>query len=117
VGPRCSFCGTTTGPLQEVGGAFPLLMCPGCQAARRSSGTAGLLEPPTELLADHDPGRPWYHWGCALCEVRVIWPQELEGHTAQQHPGWTARFEIVRPYPRQVLRVIYRRSDGPGSDA
>jgi hypothetical protein len=21
-------------------------------------------------------------------QVRVIWPQELEGHTAQVHPGW-----------------------------
>lgn len=44
-------------------------------------------------------------------QVRVIWPQELEGHTAQAHPGWTATFEIVRPYPRQLLRVVYRRVD------
>jgi hypothetical protein len=46
-----------------------------------------------------------------LCQVRVIWPRDLEGHTAQVHPDWTATFEIVRPYPRQRLRVVYRRVD------
>jgi hypothetical protein len=34
MGPRCSFCGTTAGPFLELGGAFPLLMCGDCQAAR-----------------------------------------------------------------------------------
>jgi hypothetical protein len=47
----------------------------------------------------------------------VFWPADLEGHTAQQHPGWTATFEIVRPYPRQRLRVVYRQSGGSRSDA
>jgi hypothetical protein len=114
VGSRCSFCGATSGPFLEIGGAFRLLMCGACQAARGGSRTATPTTPaaagePAELLADHDPGRPWYHWGCALCEVRVIWPQELDAHTAEMHPGWTATFEIVRPYPRQLLRVVYRR--------
>jgi hypothetical protein len=31
---RCSFCGTTAGPFNEVGGLFALLMCADCQAAR-----------------------------------------------------------------------------------
>jgi hypothetical protein len=34
VGPRCSFCGTTQGPLLQVEGLFTLRMCPTCQAAR-----------------------------------------------------------------------------------
>jgi hypothetical protein len=33
-------------------------------AARSSSGTAGLLKPPTELLAYHRPGEPYLQWGC-----------------------------------------------------
>jgi hypothetical protein len=34
VGPRCSFCGTEAGPFLEVQGAFTVLMCGDCQAAR-----------------------------------------------------------------------------------
>jgi hypothetical protein len=64
---------------------------------------------PLELLADHDPGQPWLHWGCALCEYRAIEPEALEVHTAAEHPGWVARYELIRPYPNQHLRVIYRR--------
>jgi class 3 adenylate cyclase len=46
----------------------------------------------------------------------LVLDQLPDGHTTRQHPEWTARFEVVRPYPRQLLRVIYYRSDGPGSD-
>ena len=114
MGPRCSFCGTANGPFLEVGGGFPLLMCTGCQAARRSSGTAGLLEPPSELLAHHRPGEPYLQWGCPLCPYWAELPWLLEGHTAAEHPGWTATYELVRPLPRQVLRVVYRRAAGQG---
>jgi len=31
---RCSFCGSTAGPFNEVGGLFTVLMCADCQAAR-----------------------------------------------------------------------------------
>jgi hypothetical protein len=30
-----------------------------------------------------------------------------------EHPGWVARFEIVRPYPNQHLRVVYRQVEDP----
>jgi hypothetical protein len=100
VGPRCSFCGTTDGPFLDVEAGLRLLMCPNCQATR------GLGD---ELLAAYDPGQPYMQWTCALCAYQVFWPGDLEGHTAEAHPGWTATFEIVRPYPRQLLRVIYRR--------
>jgi len=106
-GPHCSFCGTATGPFLEVQGAFTLLMCPGCQAAR--DGTGG-REPP--VLARHDPGQRYLQWTCALCPQQVFVPRDLEVHTTQQHPGWTARFEVVRPWPDQVLRVVYQRSAG-----
>jgi hypothetical protein len=63
------------------------------------------------------PGQPYLQWTCPLCTHRVFWPRDLEGHTAQQHPGWTAVFEILSPYPHQRLRVVYRRSGGSGSGA
>ena len=50
---------------------------------------------------------------CALCPQQLLWPRELEVHTAQQHPGWTGTFEIIRPYPWQILRVVYRQVEGP----
>jgi hypothetical protein len=109
VGPRCSFCGATRGPFLEVGGGLKLLMCERCQAARGHG--------PDQLEAAYHPGHPYLHWTCALCPHQEFWGGDLEGHTAQQHPGWTATFEILKPYPHQRLRVVYRRSDGPGSGA
>jgi hypothetical protein len=109
VGPRCSFCGTADGPFLDVEAGLRLLMCPSCQAAR-GLGTA-------PLLAVYHPGQPYLQWTCALCPYQVFWGGDLEGHTAQQHPGWTAEFEILAPYPHQRLRVVYRRSDDPGSGA
>jgi hypothetical protein len=109
VGPYCSFCGATTGPFLEVGDGLKLLMCERCQAARGHG--------PDELLAAYHPGHPYLHWTCALCPHQEFWGGDLEAHTALQHPGWTATFEILQPYPHQRLRVVYRRSDGPGSGA
>lgn len=37
----------------------------------------------------------------------------LEDHAATEHPGWVARFEVVRPYPNQHLRVVYRQVEWP----
>jgi hypothetical protein len=34
---HCSFCGSTAGPFSEVQGAFAVLMCVDCLAARRHS--------------------------------------------------------------------------------
>jgi hypothetical protein len=51
------------------------------------------------------------------CAHQEFWGGDLEGHTAQQHPGWKATFEILQPYPHQRLRVVYRRSADPGSGA
>jgi hypothetical protein len=35
---RCSFCGSTVGPFNKVGGLFTVLMCADCQAARGHGG-------------------------------------------------------------------------------
>jgi len=125
VGSRCSFCGTTDGPFLKVEGLFPLLMCPACQAARSSSNRGWSnhraelpgsdLDQLTELLANYDPGKPWYQWGCPLpgCDYWVILPWDLETHAAADHPGWIARYELVRPLPRQHRRVVFRRIEEP----
>jgi hypothetical protein len=107
VGPHCSFCGTSTGPFAEVEGLFTVLMCAGCQTIRRHR--------PAGLLAYHDPGEPWLKWGCPIegCGHRVIGPWELEGHTAAEHPGWVARYELLQPYPNQLQRVVYQQVEDP----
>ena len=72
---------------------------------------------PGTLLAHHDPGEPWLKWACPIggCCHRVIGPWDLEGHTAAEHPGWTATYELLRPYPNQRMRVVFRRDDAaPG---
>jgi hypothetical protein len=45
--------------------------------------------------------------------VWVIGPWELEGHTAAEHPGWAARYELLRPYPNQRMRVVYQQVEAP----
>jgi hypothetical protein len=43
----------------------------------------------------------------------VRWPWDLEWHTAAEHPGWTATYELLRPYPNQRMRVVYRQVKNP----
>jgi hypothetical protein len=107
VGPHCSFCGTFTGPFSEVEGLFTVLICIPCLEIRQA--------PVGELLAFYDPGEPWRKWGCPIqgCGQRVIGPDELEGHTAAEHPGWVARYDLLRPYPNQLQRVVVRRVEQP----
>ena len=108
MGPRCSFCGTSTGPFREVEGLFTVLMCAKCQAVR-------ICPTPARAARRPRPGEPWLKWGCPLegCGHRVMGPWELEGHTAAEHPGWVAVYELLRPYPNQLQRVVVRRVDEP----
>ena len=119
MGPRCSFCATAGGPFLELKGVFTLLMCAGCQAARRSSARPGVPTTQAEM-ATHDPdqpaelvvrpefGEPWLQWGCPIrgCGHRVVLPWWLVGHTAAEHSGWTATWEA------EAMRVVYQRSEG-----
>ncbi len=109
VGPHCSFCGTFTGPFSEVEGLFTVLICIPCLEVRQAQ--------PDTLLGLHDLGHPWEQWGCPIqgCGQWVIGPWDLEGHTAAEHPGWTATYELLRPYPNQRQRVVYRRSPPPAA--
>ena len=109
VGPHCSFCGTVTGPFSEIEGLFTVRICIPCLEVRQAR--------PDTLLGLHDPGQPWEQWGCPIdgCGRWVLGPWDLEGHTTAEHPGWTATYELLRPYPNQRQRVTYRRSAPPAS--
>jgi hypothetical protein len=106
-GPHCSFCGTFTGPFSEIEGLFTVLICIPCLEVR--------LAQPDTLLGFHDPGQPWEQWGCPIdgCGRWVLGPWDLEWHTAAEHPDWMATYELLRPYPNQRQRVVYRRSERP----
>jgi hypothetical protein len=84
-----------------------VLICIPCLEVRQAQ--------PDTLLGLHDPGDPWEQWGYPIdgCGQWVIGPWNLESHTAAEHPGWTATYELLRPYPNQRMRVVYRRVEGP----
>jgi hypothetical protein len=51
------------------------------------------------------------HWlfldELAAGRIRHLGQPELSA--AMRIPGWVARYEVVRPYPNQRLRVVYRQ--------
>jgi hypothetical protein len=49
------------------------------------------------------------------CGRWFLGPWDLEGHTAAEHPGLDGTYELLRPYPNQRQRVVYRRSGPPAS--
>ena len=55
-----------------------------------------------------DPGHPWEQWGCPIegCGRRLLGPWHLEEHTAAEHPGWTATYQLLQTYPNQRQRVV-----------
>jgi hypothetical protein len=66
---------------------------------------------PDTLLALHDPGQLWLKWGCPIdgCGQWFLGPWDLAWHTTAERPGWTAPYQLLRPYPNQRQRVAYRR--------
>jgi hypothetical protein len=116
ITPRCSFCGTSTGPFHQVEGLFTVLMCASCQVARRSSPDvawpmtrAEMPDRPAVLLAGYHPGEPWLKWACPVegCTYREILPWGLEAHAAVEHAGWFAEWQA------EGFRVVFRRVEGP----
>jgi hypothetical protein len=107
VGLNCFFCGTSTGPFSEVEGLITVLICIPCLEVCRAQ--------PDTLLGLHDPGQLWEQWDCPIdgCGQWFLGPWYLKCHTAAEHPDWTAIYELLRPYPNQQQRVVYRRSHPP----
>lgn len=105
MGSRCSFCETTDGPFLQVEGLFTVLMCTSCQAVRQAS--------PTELLADYDPG------GLARSRAVGIGSSgrgNWRGTVRPSIPAGAACYELVRPYPNQLQRVVFRRVRGASGE-
>jgi hypothetical protein len=103
VEPHCSFCGTFTGPFSAVEGLFTVLICISCLEVRQAQ--------PDTLPGLHDPSHLWEQWlSNRGLRAGVIGPWDLEWHTAAEHPGWTATYELLRPYPNLRMRVVFRRS-------
>jgi len=109
VEPHCSFCGTFTGPFSQIEDLSTVIICIPCLEVR--------LAQPDTLLGLYDPGQPWGKWGCPIedCGTWFPGPWYLEGHTAAKHSGWTATYQLLRPYPNQRQRVVYHRSTPPAS--
>jgi hypothetical protein len=42
-----------------------------------------------------------------------VGPWEREWHTQAEHSGWTATYELLRPYPNQCQRVVFRQVEDP----
>jgi hypothetical protein len=93
VGPHCSFCGTFTGPFSEIEGLFTVLICIPSLEVRQARPT-----PCSASMTRVSPGSS----GAVPIEGCGRWflgPWDLEGHTAAEHPGWTATYELLRPLP------------------
>ena len=70
------------------------------------------------LLGLHDPGQPWEQWGCPIdgCGQWFLGPGELEWHTAAEHLGGTATYQLLRPLPEpapagRVLALTRTQAD------
>ncbi len=109
MGPHCSFCGTFTGPFSEIEGLFTVLICIPCLEVR--------LAQRDTLLGLHDPGQPWAKWAVQLRAAAVgssapgIW----RGTPRLSIRAGQPTYELLRPYPNQRQRVVYRRS-APSAD-
>jgi hypothetical protein len=98
VGPRCSFCGTFTGPFSEVEGLFTVLICIPCLEVR--------LAQPDIPARPTRPGQPWHKWGCPVHGCGKWFPVlALEWHTAaeppdgQRHPSARGSVRGHRAWP------------------
>src|SRR5829696_2208135 len=54
---HCSFCGSTAGPFNTVGGLLTVLMCADCQAARGHGSGPSPVMPRAEMRAGLNPRR------------------------------------------------------------
>jgi hypothetical protein len=109
VGPHCSFCGTFTGPFSEIEGLFTVLICIPCLEVR--------LAQPDTLLGLHAPGQPWAKWGSPIkgCGQWFSAPGSWRDMLRPRIRAGRRPTSLLRPYPNQRQRVVYRRSLPPAS--
>ena len=102
MGPRCSFCGATVGPFLEVEGAFRLLMCGDCQAARGHDSAPYPAVTRTELRAGLDLLPTW-----ALAQRAAANRQQIE----QMRERLAAGEEVARMYQEPGLAWLERQAE------
>jgi hypothetical protein len=102
VGPRCSFCGATVGPFLEVEGAFTLLMCGDCQAARGHDPAPYPTVTRAELRAGLDLLPTW-----ALAQKAAANRQQIERMRERLAAGKTA----ARMYQEPGLAWLERQAE------
>jgi hypothetical protein len=118
---RCSFCGSTAGPFQKVGGLFTVLMCADCQAARGHGAgpypvmTRAQMRAGVDLLPTWAPEQK----AAANRQVIAVMPRRLaageKGARMYQEPGlaWLERqAEVAEELVAQPKRTAENR---PGS--
>ena len=102
MGLRCSFCGATVGPFLEVGGAFMLLMCGDCQAARGHDAAPYPAVTRAELRAGLDLLPTW-----ALAQKAAANRQQIEQMRERLAAGETA----ARMYQEPGLAWLERQAE------
>jgi hypothetical protein len=74
VGPRCSFCGTFTGPFSQIEGLFTVLICIPCLEVRQDQ--------PVTRLGRHDLGPYPVMTRAEMRESLELLPSWVLGHKA-----------------------------------
>ena len=75
-----------------------------------------LAGPSAKALPERLPATPLDRLARRQPQQLPFWRRlsgRLEIHTAAGHSGWVACYKIVRPYPQQQLRVVYRQVEDP----
>jgi hypothetical protein len=99
---RCSFCGSTAGPFNEVGGLFTLLMCADCQAARGHGSGPFPVMTRAQMRAGLDLLPTWALEQKAAANRQVI---------AVMRTRLAAREQVARMYQEPGLAWLERQAE------
>jgi hypothetical protein len=99
---RCSFCGSTTGPLSTVEGLFSVLMCADCQAARGHGAAPYPVMTRAQMRASLDLLPTWVLEQKAVANRQVI---------AVMRQRLAAGEEVARMYEEPGLAWLERQAE------
>jgi hypothetical protein len=99
---RCSFCGSTAGPFNKVGGLFTVLMCADCQAVRGHGSGPYPLITRSELRAGLELLPTWALEQKAAANRQVI---------AVMRQRLAAGEEVARMYQEPGLAWLERQAE------
>jgi hypothetical protein len=99
---RCSFCGSTAGPFNEVDGLFTVLMCADCQAARGHGSGPYPVMTRAEMRAGLDMMATWVLEQKAAANRQVI---------AVMRERLAAGEDVARMYQEPGLAWLERQAE------